>query len=158
MFNQTLGCNSFMGHEINFVDHNKHLFPRIGKKIIIHRVWNLFYEMCVLYMYINLVICIYIWGHVFFTILGNKPWIFIGRTNPEAEAPVLWPHDAKSQSLLIGKDPDAGKYWRPEEKRMTEDEMVGWHHSLNGHEFKQTLGNRERQWSLACCSPWDHKE
>ena len=64
----------------------------------------------------------------------NQPWIFIGRT--EAEAPIIWPPDAKNQ--LIGKDPDAGKHWGQEEKKATEDEMVGWHHWLNGHESEQT--------------------
>ena len=67
---------------------------------------------------------------------GNQSWIFIGRTDAEAEAPILWPPDAKS--WLTGKDPDAGKDWRQEEKGMTEDKMVGWHHWLNGHEFEQT--------------------
>ena len=66
----------------------------------------------------------------------NQPWIFIGRTDAEAEAPIIWPPDAKGQ--LIGKDPDAGKDWRQEEKGTTEDEMVGWHHRLNEHEFEQT--------------------
>ena len=70
---------------------------------------------------------------------GNQPWIFIGRTDGEAEAPVLWPPDAKSQ--LIGKDPDAGKDWRQEEKGTTENEMVGWHQRLNGHEFEQAQGD-----------------
>ena len=65
---------------------------------------------------------------------GNQPWIFTGRTDAEAEAPILWPSDAKSQ--LIGKDPDAGKYWRREEKGATEHEMVGWHYRLDGHEFE----------------------
>ena len=65
---------------------------------------------------------------------GNQSWIFIGRTDAEAEAPILWPPDAKS--WLIGKDPDAGKDWRQEEKWTTEDEMVGWHHWLDGHEFE----------------------
>ena len=68
----------------------------------------------------------------------------------------LWPPDAKSQ--LIRKDPDAGKDWRQEEKGTTEDEMVGWHHWLNGHEFEQALGDGEGQGSLVCCSPWCHKE
>ena len=86
------------------------------------------------------------------TILKEINWIFIGRTDAEAEALILWPPNAKSQ--LIGKDPDAGQDWRWEEKRTTEDEMVGWHHWLNGHEFEQTLGNVERRGSLACCSPW----
>ena len=81
---------------------------------------------------------------------GNQPWIFVGRTDAEAEAPVLWPPDAKS--WLIGKDPDAGKDWRQKEKA-AEDEMVGWHHRLSGHEF-ETLGDSEGQGSLVCCSPW----
>ena len=87
---------------------------------------------------------------------GNQPWISIGRTDAKAEVPILWPPDAKS--WLIGKDPDAGKDWRQEEKGMTEDEMVGWHHQLNGHEFEQTLGDSEGQGSLACCGPWVQKE
>ena len=82
---------------------------------------------------------------------GNWSWIFIARTDTEAEAPKLWPPDAKSQ--LIGKDLDAGKDWRQEEKGTTEDEMVGCHHQLNGHEFEQTLGDSEGQGNLACCSP-----
>ena len=81
---------------------------------------------------------------------GNKPWIFIGRTDAKAEAPVLWPPDAKSR--LTGKDPDAGENWGPEEKGATEDKMVWWHHWLNGHEFGQGQG------SLTCCSPWGCKE
>ena len=84
---------------------------------------------------------------------GNQSWIFIGRTDAEAEAPVIWPPDAKSQ-LIIRKDPDAGKDWRQEEKGTTEDEMVGWHHWLNGREFEKTLGDSEGQGSLVCCSPW----
>ena len=87
---------------------------------------------------------------------GNQPWSFIRRTDAEAEALILCPPDVKSQ--LIGKDPVAGKDWRQEEKGTTEDEMVGWHHGLNGHEFEQTLGDSEGQSRLACCSPWDHKE
>ena len=87
---------------------------------------------------------------------GNQSWIFIGRTDAEVEAPIPWPPDAKSQ--LVKKDPDAGKDWRQEEKGSTEDEMVGWHHQLNGHEFVQTLGDAEGQVSLACCSPCGHKE
>ena len=86
--------------------------------------------------------------------IGNQLWIFIGRT--DAEAPTLWPPDARSQ--LVGKDPDVGKDWRQQEKGTTEDEMVGWHHWCNGHEFEQTLGDTEGQGSLACCSPWGHKE
>ena len=87
---------------------------------------------------------------------GNQPWIFIGRTGAETEAPILWPPDEKS--WLIGKDPDAGKDWRQEEKGTTEDEMVGWHHRLNGQEFEQTLRDSDGQGSLACCSPWGRKE
>ena len=77
---------------------------------------------------------------------GNQPWIFILRTDAEAKAPILWPPDAKNQ--LTGKDPDAGKDWRQEEKGVTRDEMVGWHHWLNEHEFKQTPGDSEGQGSL----------
>ena len=86
----------------------------------------------------------------------NQSWIFIRRTDAEAETPILWPSDAKSR--LIGKDPDAGKDWGQREKGMTEDEMVGWHHRLNEREFEQTPGDTEGQGSLACCSPWGHKE
>ena len=86
---------------------------------------------------------------------ANQSWIFIGRTDAEAGAPVLWPPDMKS--LLFEKDPDAGKDWRQEEKGMTEDEMVGWHHWLNGHEFEQAPGDGEGQRSLAYCSPWGHR-
>ena len=82
----------------------------------------------------------------------NQPWKFIGRTDAEAETPILWPPNVKN--WLIWKDPDAGKDWRQKEKVMTEDEMVGWHHWLNGHEFEQTLGDGEGQGSLECCSPW----
>ena len=87
---------------------------------------------------------------------GNQPWIFIGRTDAEAETPIFWPPNAKS--WLIGKDPDAGKEWRQEEKGTTEDEMVGWHHWLSGHGFGWTPGVDDGQGSLACCSPWCHKE
>ena len=82
---------------------------------------------------------------------GNQPWIFIGRTDAEAEAPILWPPNGKSQ--LIGKDPAAGKDWQQKEKAVTEDEMVGWNHWLNKHEFEQTPGDSEGQGSLECCSP-----
>ena len=81
--------------------------------------------------------------------------IFIGRTDAEAEAPILSPPDVKS--WLIRKDPDPGKDWRQEEKRMIENEIVGWHHRLNGPEFGQTPGDSEGQGSLACCSSWDHR-
>ena len=86
---------------------------------------------------------------------GNQSWIFIGRTDGEAEAPILWPTDTKN--WLIGKDPDAGKDWRQEEKGMTENEMIEWHHWLHGHEFEQALGIGDGQGSLVCCSPWDHR-
>ena len=82
---------------------------------------------------------------------GNQSWIFIGST--DAEAPILWPPDAKRHPL----DSDAGKDWR-HEKVVTENEMVGWHHWLNGREFEQAPGDGEGQGSLACCSPWGRKE
>ena len=83
---------------------------------------------------------------------GNQSWIFIGRPDAEAEAeaPILWPPDVKN--WLTGKDPGAWKDWRQEEKGTTEDEMVGWHHRLNGHEFEQALEVGEGEGSLACCS------
>ena len=86
----------------------------------------------------------------------NPKRIFIGRTDAEAEAPILWPPDANNG--LIGKDPDADKDWRQEEKGMIEDDMVEWHHPLDGHEFEQDLGVRDGQGGLACCSPWGPKE
>ena len=86
---------------------------------------------------------------------GDQSWVYIGRTDVEAKAPILWPPDAKN--WLIRKDADAGKDWRQEEKGVTEDEMIGWHHRLNGHEFEQTLGDGEGQGSLVCCSPWGHR-
>ena len=84
----------------------------------------------------------------------NQPSIFIGWT--DAEAPVLWPPDVKNK--LSRKDPDSGQEWRQEEKGTTEDEMVGWHHQLNGHEFEQTQAGGEQWGNLACCSSWGHKE
>ena len=87
---------------------------------------------------------------------GNQPWIFTGRTDTEAEAPIFQPPDAKSQ--LTGKDPDAGKDWRQKEKGAAEDEMAGWHHWLNAHEFEQTQENSRGQESLAGCSPWGHEK
>ena len=86
---------------------------------------------------------------------GDQSWVFIGRTDVEAETLILWPPDAKS--WLIGKDPDAGKAWR-QEKGMTEDEMVGWHHWLNEHGFGWTLGVGDGQGGLACCGSWGCKE
>ena len=82
---------------------------------------------------------------------GNQPWIFIGRADAEVEAPIFWPLDAKSQ--LIGKDPEVGKDWRQEEKRAAEDEMVRWHHLLNGQESEPAPGDSEGQGSLEHCSP-----
>ena len=87
---------------------------------------------------------------------GNQSWIFTGGTDAEAEAPILWPPDVKS--WFIWKDPDSWKDWRQEEKGMTEDEMVRWHHWINGHKFEQTPGDGEDQWSLVCCSPRGRKE
>ena len=87
---------------------------------------------------------------------GNQSWIFIGRTDTEAVTLTLWPPDAKNWH--IRKDPNAWKDWRQEEKEMTEDEMVGWHHRLDGHEFEQVPGVGDGQVSLACCSPWGCKE
>ena len=86
---------------------------------------------------------------------GNQSWIFIGRTDAEAETLILWPPDVKN--WLIGKDPDAEKDWR-QEKGTTEDEMLRWHHWLDGHEFEQVLGVGDGQGSLVCCSPWGCKE
>ena len=82
---------------------------------------------------------------------GNQSWIFIGRTDAEAEVPILWPPDVKSRP--IRKDPDAGKDWRQEEKGTTEDEMAGWHHWFDGHEFEQALGVGDGEGGLVCCSP-----
>ena len=87
---------------------------------------------------------------------GNQPWIFIGRTDAEAEASILWPPKAKSQ--FIGKEPNAGKDWWQEEKGMAKSERVGWHHGLNGREFEQTPGDAKGQGSLAHCSPLGLKE
>ena len=86
----------------------------------------------------------------------NQSWIFIGRTDVEAETPTLWPPDVKN--WLYGKDTEARKDWMQEEKGTTEDEMVGWHHWLIGHEFEQALGVGEGQGSPVCYSPWGHKE
>ena len=87
---------------------------------------------------------------------GNQSWIFIRRTDAEAETPILWPLHVKS--WLIGKDSDAGRDWGQEEKGTTEDEMAGWHHRLDGHEFGWTLGVDDGQGGLVCYSPWGHKE
>jgi len=87
---------------------------------------------------------------------GDQSWMFIGRIDIEAETPILWPPDVKS--WLIWKDPDAGKDWGQEEKGTTEDEMVGWHHRLDGHGFGWTPGVGDGQGGLACCGSWGHKE
>ena len=87
---------------------------------------------------------------------GDKSWVFIGRTDVEAETQILWPPDVKS--WLIGKDPDSGKDWGQEEKETTEDKMVGWHHQLNGHEFGRTLAVGDGQGGLACWGSWGRKE
>ena len=87
---------------------------------------------------------------------GNQSRILIRRTDAEAEAAIVWPLDV--MNWLIGKEPDAGKDWKQEEKGTTEDEMVWWHHRLDGHEFEQALGVGDGQGGLACCSPWGCKE
>ena len=87
---------------------------------------------------------------------GDQSWVFIERTNVEAETPILWPPDVKN--WLIEKDSDAGKDWRQEEKGMTEDEMAGWHHRVDGHELEWTLGAGDGQGDLACCNSWGRKE
>ena len=86
----------------------------------------------------------------------DQSWVFIGRTDVEAETPVLWPPDGKN--WLIGKDPDAGRDWGQEEKGTTEDEMAGWHHQLDGHEFEWSPGVGDGQAGLACCDSWGRKE
>ena len=87
---------------------------------------------------------------------GNQSWLFIGRTDTEAGGPIFWPPGVKN--WLTGKDTDAGKYWRQEKKGMIEGEMVGWRHQIDGHEFEQAPEVGDGQGSLACCSPWGHKE
>ena len=86
---------------------------------------------------------------------GEQSWVFIGRTGVEAETPIFWPPDGKSR--LIGKDPDAGRDWGQEVKGMTEDEMAGWHHQLNGHGLAWTLGVGDGQGGLACCGSWHRR-
>ena len=87
---------------------------------------------------------------------GDQSWVFFGRNDAKAETPVLWPPHAKS--WLIGRDSVAGRGWGQEEKGMTEDEMAGWHHWLDGHEFEWTPGVGDGQGGLACCNSWGHKE
>ena len=86
---------------------------------------------------------------------GNQSWIFTGKADTKAEAPILWPPDVKSQ--LTRQDPDAGKDWRQEEKEKTEDEVVGWHHWLDAYEFEQALGDGEGQGNVVCYGPWGPK-
>ena len=86
---------------------------------------------------------------------GDQSWVFIGRTDVEDEAPIRWLHYAKS--WLIRKDPDDGKDWGQEEKRMAEDDMVGWHHRLDGHDFEQAPGVGDGQGGLAFCCPWGRR-
>ena len=87
---------------------------------------------------------------------GDQSWVFTGSIDVEAETPIPWPPDVKNR--LISKNPDAGKNWRQEEKGAAEDEMVAWHHRLNGHEFGCTLGVGDGRGGLACCSPWGRQE
>ena len=87
---------------------------------------------------------------------GDQSWVFIGRTDAEAGPPILWPPHAKT--WLIGKDPEVGRDWGQEERGMTEDEMAGWHHQLDGHEFEWTPGVGDGQGGLACCDSWGCKE
>ena len=87
---------------------------------------------------------------------GDQPWVFFGRNDAKAETPVLWPSHVKS--WLTGKDSDSGRDWGQEEKGMTEDEIAGWHHRLNGREFEWTPGVSDGQGGLSCCNSWDHKE
>jgi len=91
---------------------------------------------------------------------GDQSWVFIGRTDAEAETPILWPPQRVDhvKSWLIGKDSDAGRDWGQEQKGMTEDEMAGWHHRLDGHEFGWTPGVGDGQGGLACCNSWGCKE
>ena len=86
---------------------------------------------------------------------GDQSWVFIGKTDVEADTPIFWPLSVKS---WLVKDPEAGKDWRQEDKWTTEEEMVGWHHWLNGHEFESTPGIGDGQGGLACCNSWGRKE
>ena len=101
--------------------------------------------------------CCMHWQHSFLLLSnGGQSWLFTGRTDAEAENSILWPPDGKSR--LIGKDPDAGKDWRREEKGTTEDERAGWHHWLNGHGFGWTPGAGDGQGGLACSGPRGHTD
>ena len=97
-----------------------------------------------------------LWCSAFFIVQLSHPYMTIGKTDGEAETAILWPPDVKN--WLTGKDPDARKDWRQEEKGMTENEMLEWHHRLHGHEFEQAPGVGDGQGSLVCYSPWGHKE
>ena len=96
------------------------------------------------------------WRRLLWVPWTHQSWVFIGKTDAEAETPIRWPPHSKS--WLIGKDPDAGRDWGQEEKGMTEDEMAVWHHWLDAHEFGWTQGVGDGQWGLACCDSWGHKE
>ena len=128
-------------------NHTSYLLGPVPKHPSILWVIYFFFSVFILYFLFHN-------NYSLFNPKGNQPRIFIGRT--DAEAPILWPPDGKSQ--LTGKDPDAGKEWRQEEKGVTEGEMVGWHHWLHGHEFEQAPGDGEGQGSLAYCSPCSGKE
>ena len=122
-----------------------------------YKFWTLWTDFCSqphCYLVYQMVNCM--WSIPLINPKWNQSWIFIGRTDAEAETPILWPPEVKN--WLLRKDPDAGKDWRQEEKAMTEDEMVGWHHRLNGPEFEKALGIGDGQGGLACCSPWGRKE
>ena len=115
-------------------------------------LWLHFQSVCVPYFVVGSLVDSIYRDLLFVSI---QSWVFIGRTDVEAETPILWPPDVKS--WLIGKDPDSGKDWG-QEKGKTEDEVIVWHHWLNGHETEQTLGDGEEQGSLECCSPCGCKE
>ena len=117
--------------------------------------WFLVWETCLFFFFSSLQEFLGQQGDQTSQSKGYQPWIFTGRTDAEAEAPILWSPDMKSQ--LIGQDPDAGKDWGQEEMGAAEDEMVGWHHWLKGHEFEQTPGDSEGQESLACCNSWGRR-
>ena len=123
---------------------------------IVNHVANVLPSGAYLCMRVCVCVCVR-WGQLVITVnlKGNQSWIYIGRTDAEAEAPTLWPPDAKN--WLIGRDLGAGKDWRWE-KGITEDETVGWHHWLDAHEFEQPPGVGDGQGSLACCSPRGSKE
>ena len=115
------------------------------------------HAICILYLKkVKSIRSFSLWPFVRSFLITCYAMLFIGRTDAEAEAPILWPPDVKN--WLIRKDPDAGKDWRQEEKGTTEVEKVEWHHQLSRHEFEQAPGAGDGQGSLACCSPWSCKE